>query len=162
MKHVFRQIIGFVIGAPFIVLTYGSAGVVGKRRAIRFWGPAMTAYAKLFVKLTLPRIRDASEFDRFASRLKANFHQWWRFLYDYGVTYEDRDTLALRFANCPFCEVLKGVGLSELRPYVCQSDWAAASDNAKKWTFERQHQIGTDDAYCDHTYKRKQTSEVTT
>jgi hypothetical protein len=161
MKSLFRHIIGFIIGSPFVGLIYVSACVVGKQRAIRFWGPAMTAYAKFFVKLTLPRIRDASEFDRFAARLKTNFHHWWCFIYDYAIAYEDRDTLALRFANCPFCEVLNQVGLAELRPYVCQGDWAAAHDNTEKWTFERQHQIGTDDAYCDHTYKRKQEKGVT-
>ncbi len=121
----------------------------------------MTAYAKLFVNLTLPNIRDASEFDRFASRLKANFRHRWRFIYDYAIAHEDRDRLALRFSNCPFCDVLNQVGLAELRPYVCQGDWAAAKDNADKWTFERRHQIGTGDDFCDHTYLRKQENEVT-
>ena len=35
-------------------------------------------------------------------------------------------------------------------------DWAIARDNADKWKFERNYQIGTGDSYCDHTYKRVQ------
>jgi hypothetical protein len=30
-----------------------------------------------------------------------------------------------------------------------------AEANQDKWLFERNHQIGTGDAFCDHTYKRK-------
>lgn len=160
MKYIFRQLIGFLVGAPFIAFIYLSAWVVGKHRAIQFWGPAMTGYAKFFVKMTLPKIQNASEFPQFASQLKARFRLW-KPVYDYSVAYEDQNTLKMRFVNCPFCEALKSVGLPDLTPYVCQGDWAAAKDNADKWSFERQHQIGTGDDFCDHTYKRKQEREVT-
>lgn len=154
MKTLFRQVIGVIVAGPFIIMTSLSSLFIGKEKAVKLWGPLLTSYAKWFVKLTVPTIQKASEFDRFASRLKARFRLW-RSLYDYSVAYEDRNTLKMHFSNCPFCEVLKNIGLSELRPYVCQGDWAAAKDNAEKWTFERQHQIGTDDSFCDHTYKRK-------
>jgi hypothetical protein len=159
MKFVFRQVVGFLVASPFIVLTYLSAVCVGRERSVEFWGPVLTRYAKGIVKLTVPNIHDASEFDRFASELKTRF-QFWKPVYDYSVAYEDRNTLKMSFVNCPFCEALKSVGLSELSPYVCQGDWAVAKDNTDKWTFERQHQIGTGDDFCDHTYKRKQETEV--
>jgi hypothetical protein len=156
MKQIFRQCVGFVVGAPFIVAIYISAVFIGKQRAIRLWGPAMTAYAKFFVKITLPKIAQPSEFQRFVSKIKARFRLWWRPIYDYDITYEDRNTLKFCFTNCPFCEALNMVKLSELNRYVCQGDWAAAHDYDDTWTFERQHQIGTGDAFCDHTYLRKQ------
>lgn len=155
MKNIFRQGIGFLVGAPFILLTSLSSLFIGKERAVKLWGPLFTSYAKWIVKLTVPKIKNASEFDRFSSRLKARFRLW-RPIYDYSVAYEDRDTLKMNFSNCPFCEVLRSIGLSELEPYVCQGDWAVAEDYADKWTFERQHQIGTGDSFCDHTYKRRQ------
>ena len=46
------------------------------------------------------------------------------------------------------------MGLLEMKPFVCQGDWDAARVHADKWVFERAHQIGTGDAFCDHTYKR--------
>ena len=154
MKKNFRQCIGFIVGSPFIVMTYLSSIFIGKEKAVKLWGPALTSYAKLIVKLTVPKIKNASEFNRFSSGLKARFRLWSP-VYDYSVAYEDSNTLKMHFSNCPFCEVLKTLGLSGLNPYVCQGDWAAAKDYADKWGFERSHQIGTGDSFCDHTYKRK-------
>jgi predicted ArsR family transcriptional regulator len=75
------------------------------------------------------------------------------------VPHEDDDTLALKYANCPFCETFNLLGLPEMGAHVCQSDWEIAKDNADLWDFERSHQIGTGDEYCDHTYLRKQAQE---
>ncbi|MDY6906077.1 MAG: hypothetical protein SWH61_15500 [Thermodesulfobacteriota bacterium] len=33
--------------------------------------------------------------------------------------------------------------------------WQAKHKNAEHWDFERNHQIGGGDAFCDHTYIRK-------
>jgi hypothetical protein len=60
--------------------------------------------------------------------------------------------------NCPFCEVLAALGLSRLSPYVCQGDWAFAEENKNCWGFERDHQIGTGNRFCDHTYRRLKSS----
>ena len=53
-------------------------------------------------------------------------------------------------------KALNRLGMSKLSAYVCEADWAIARDNAVKWKFERNYQIGTGDSYCDHTYKRIQ------
>jgi hypothetical protein len=50
---------------------------------------------------------------------------------------------------------LNTVGLSYLNPHICEGDWAKANENRKKWLFERTHQIGTGDSFCDPTYLRK-------
>jgi hypothetical protein len=45
-------------------------------------------------------------------------------------------------------------GVPELNSYVCQGDWEIAKEHKGKWEFEREHEIGKGDSYCDHTYKR--------
>jgi len=56
--------------------------------------------------------------------------------------------LLIRYLSC------FTLGMPELAPYICEGDWAKARSNSHKWGFERMHQIGTGDAFCDHTYKR--------
>jgi len=80
---------------------------------------------------------------------------FWKPLYDIAVMEETRDVIRTRISNCPFCEVFNSVGPTELSPYVCESDWVVARDNADKWDFERAHQIGTGDDFCDDAYLRK-------
>lgn len=79
----------------------------------------------------------------------------WKPLYDIAVTEETRDVFRIRVSNCPFCEVLNSAGLREFSPSLCEGDWTVARENAGKWDFERTHQIGTGDDFCDHTYLRK-------
>jgi predicted ArsR family transcriptional regulator len=90
--------------------------------------------------------------------MKANFWLWKPF-YDFDIAEENKNIFKLHVWNCPFCECLNGFGLTGLSPYVCEGDWAIARDNIDKWDFERSHQIGTGDSFCDHTYKRKQRKE---
>ncbi len=63
--------------------------------------------------------------------------------------------IVLNYSNCLLCEGFFTLRMSEIGPYLCQSDWEIAKENVDKWDFERNHQIGTGDKYCDHTYKRK-------
>ena len=74
---------------------------------------------------------------------------------DVVVEKEDRDVFKVHVFNCPFCEAFNALRMPELSPYVCEGDWEKARANKKKWDFERKHQIGTGDSFCDHTYKRK-------
>jgi hypothetical protein len=154
-KQLFRNIVGFVVVIPTVLRVRLLATSVGKEKAIARLGPKMTAMAKWSLRFWVPALEDASEFDLFASKMKARFRLWEPF-YDIKVVKEDQNTFKLCVENCPFCEALTRLGLPELGPYVCQGDWEIARENADKWGFERDHQIGTGDAFCDHTYLRKQ------
>lgn len=156
MKKLFRLGLGLMIAVPYGLAVRITALFVGKERAVAFWGPYVTALAKRLVALTLPRLKSASEFDQFGPTLKAKMRPW-RPAYDFSVECVDEDTVQLLVRNCPFCEAFDALGLSEMNPFVCQGDWDAARVYADKWAFERQHQIGTGDAFCDHTYKRLKT-----
>ena len=153
MRKLLRRCVGLVIALPYGLAVWVSSLFIGKERAVAFWGPRVAASAKQLVVLTLPRLKNASEFDQFGPRPKINMRPW-RPIYDFSVECVDRDTVQLLVSNCPFCEALDAMGLSEMNPFVCQGDWDAAGLHADKWVFERVHQIGTADAFCDHTYKR--------
>ena len=77
-----------------------------------------------------------------------------RLLYDIHVAYQDDDKIVLKYNNCPHCEAFCSFGLPEFGSYACDSDWVIADRNKNNWQFERNHQIGTGDSYCDHTYIR--------
>ena len=126
----------------------------GKKKAISFWGPFMTSHAKQSLKFWVPKLENAKDFDNFRAKMKANLWLWSPF-FDIQITEETNDTFKLHLGNCPFCEVLNNAGLSDLNPYVCEGDWVLARENKDKWIFDREHQIGTGDSFCDHTYKRK-------
>jgi hypothetical protein len=154
MKKILRQIIGFIVVSPFILLVYITAIFVGKEKAIKTWGSSATFVSKLAIKSFVPNIKNADEFDSFASGMKANF--WFvKAVYDFDIAEDNKNIFKLHIWNCPFCECLNVFGLSGLEPYVCEGDWVVAKDNIDKWDFERKHQIGTGDSFCDHTYKRK-------
>jgi len=154
MKKIFRITIGIIVVIPFVLLVHLFSIFIGKERALKCSGKFATSFAKLLVKLSLPNIRNASEFYKFKSKLKVRL-KLWKLLYDLSVEYPDDDTIKLNITNFPFCEALDKLQLPELKPFICQGDLEVAKENENKWEFERIHQIGTGDKFCDHTYERK-------
>ena len=150
----FRGILSLIIIIPVVLMVYIFSLIIGKQRAIEFWGPMMTFTGKILLLSLIPKINSPSEFDLFSERLEANLWRW-KLMYDISVAYKDDDIIKLNYANCPFCAAYKQVGLPEIIPYLCQGDWDFAKENVELWEFERNHQIATGDGYCDHTYKRK-------
>ncbi len=154
MKKLFRNALVGIFLSSVIAYAHILSVLVGRDKAIKAVGRSLTHVAKRSLEFWVPEIARAEDFDEFAQKMKARF--WlWKTLYDIDVVEETKDIIRLRVSNCPFCEVLNGVGLEKLSPYVCEADWAIARENADKWSFERKHQIGTGDSFCDHTYLRK-------
>jgi hypothetical protein len=154
MKTLIRNVLVCVFLSPLIVYTHILSAVVGRSKAVRIVGRSLTHAAKHSLKFWVPEIAHAEDFDEFVPKMKARFRLW-RTLYDIDIVEETKDSIRLRVSNCPFCEILNGVGLKILSPYVCEGDWAIARENADKWCFQRNHQIGTGDSFCDHAYSRK-------
>ena len=155
MKSIFRKIIGFSIAIPFTLMIYIFSAFLGKEEAIQLLGPFATRIAKLMLIFFVPRIKNAREFDLVPSKIKEKF--WlWKPLFDYSISYEDSNIVKLYVSNCPFYEAFDKLGLREMGPYICQGDWEIAKEYFDRWDFERSHQIGTGDSFCDPTYKRKQ------
>lgn len=153
MKRMIRNTFTLIIFSPRILLIYLTALFIGKDRAIQASSAAVTHVAKKVVKLFIPEIASARDFDQLPTKMKSKM--WiWRLLYDVKITEDTNDAFQIRLDNCPVCEVFSFAGLSKLNPFVCQGDWAFAAENRDKWTFDRKHQIGTGDSYCDHTYRR--------
>ena len=68
MKNLFRQIIGFGVVGPIVLMILVSTPFMGKQKAIEFWGPCFTFIAKLSLKWQfIPKIENATEFDLFQS-----------------------------------------------------------------------------------------------
>jgi len=156
MKKQFRIMIGFIITIPFYILINVFSLFIGRKEAIKFWGPVVTFIVKIMAEISLiPKVKSYKEFDVFVAKMKRNI-SFLGILYDVSVTYEDNDTIILNYKNCPHCEAFFTLGLSELGQYACDSDWEIARDNSDLWDFERNNQIGTGDNYCNHTYKRKE------
>jgi len=139
--------------SPFVIVSKFLSIFLGHEKAIEVVGPILTKSAKRSLKFWVPDIESAMDFDYFPAKMKKNFRLWEPF-YDIEISEESNDVFKLKVTNCPFCEALNRLGMSKLSPYVCEGDWAIARDNAGKWKFERNYQIGTGDSYCDHTYKR--------
>lgn len=154
MKKIIRNTGVAILLSPLIALVYFTSIFLGKKRAIERWGPLITSVAKLSLAYWAPKIESPNDFDTFSSKMRANF-KLWRPFFDVEITEETDDTFKIHVFNCPFCETLSNTGLSDLSPYVCEADWQKADENKDKWMFEREHQIGTGDSFCDHTYKRK-------
>ncbi|WP_419656213.1 hypothetical protein Dvar_53150 [Desulfosarcina variabilis str. Montpellier] len=155
MKNIFRKLIGYVVVLPFVVRCKFLSLFIGKEKAIKAIGPKLTKSAKRSLKFWVPKIDNPKDFDSFPAKMKKKFRIW-EPLFDIEISEERNDLFKLCVSNCPFCEALNRIGIPELSPYVCEGDWAIARDNADKWKFERNYQIGTGDSYCDHTYKRVQ------
>ncbi len=155
MKEIYRKIFGIIVVLPFVIAVKILSVFMGHKEFIRKIGPVATALAKRTLKYWVPNISGPEDFDSFPIKMKNNF-KLWRPFYDIEVSEENRDVFKLYVSNCPFCEALNGFGLPDLSAYVCEGDWAIAHDNSDKWAFERVHQIGTGDRFCDHTYKRIQ------
>jgi hypothetical protein len=153
MKKIIRNFLAILILCPLVLVIYVTSILFGKNKAIQFWGPLATFVSKQSVRFLVPNINNAQEFDLFPKGIKSNL-RYWRLFYDFKITEETDTTFQLNMLNCPFCEVLNRIGLSELNGYICEGDWAYAREKKDKWLFEREHQIGTGDAICDHTYKR--------
>ncbi|WP_028584433.1 L-2-amino-thiazoline-4-carboxylic acid hydrolase [Desulfogranum mediterraneum] len=153
MKKYLRLFCGLIAVFPLIVSTRLLSIFVGQDKAVKCIGPLATAGAKRLLKYWVPRARKSDDFDSFAARMKENF--WlWRPLYDIEIQREEKDVFELYISNCPFCEILNSFGLSTLSRYVCEGDWEIAKEHPDQWLFERSHQIGSGDTYCNHTYKR--------
>jgi hypothetical protein len=154
MKRFIRNACVFIFFSPLIVFIHLSSLVVGKEKITRLIGPALTRVAKQSLWWWAPTIVRPEDFDIFVAVMKSLFHYWKPF-YDISIAEETNDIFRLRISNCPFCEVFNSTGLNHLSPYVCESDWVVARDNKDMWGFERKHQIGSGDAFCDHTYIKK-------
>jgi hypothetical protein len=128
--------------------------IFSKNKAVQIWGPVATFVSKQSVRFLVLKIENAQEFDLFPKKIKSNLRRFWKPLYDYKIKEETENTIKLNMMNCPFYEVLHKTELPDLCRYICEGDWAYARENEDKWLFERKHQIGTGDSFCDHTYKR--------
>lgn len=155
MKTRLRKLFGKTVVLPFVLATRVLSYFVGHQRAIEQIGPTATKLAKLALRLWVPKMNGPEDFATFPDRMKKKL--WiWRPFYDIEISEENTDIFKLKVSNCPFCEALSSFGLSDLSVYVCEGDWAIAKENSGNWLFERSHQIGTGDTFCNHTYKRKQ------
>ncbi len=153
MKQIVRNTIFFILFSPLILMIHLTTLFFGRQKSFAFWRPRITQTAKLFVKLFVPDIQSADQFDQMTARMKSRMW-FWGLLWDTEIKEDTRDMLKLNLLNCPFCEVFSLVGLAALNPAACEGDWAYARECKDKWRFERTHQIGTGDRFCDHTYKR--------
>ena len=146
---------GLTVAFPFFVLIHISALFVGREKAVAYWGPYASWMLTTIVEFVfIPKISHPEEFDTFTREIERNTKRF-GYLYDITVTHHDSDTIALRFENCLHCAAFESLGFPDVNPHICQGDWDIARRNRDVWDFERDHQIGTGDAFCDHTYKRK-------
>jgi len=154
MKRFSRNTFVAILLSPLILFVHLASLIAGRQRTVSLVGPALTRAAKGSLRYWVPEIEGPEDFGLLSPKMRARLWLWKPF-YDIMVVEDTAGVFGIRVSNCPLCEVLNGAGLRELSPYACAGDWEKARDNADKWEFERTHQIGTGDAYCDHTYRRK-------
>lgn len=154
MKNILRKLIGFIVVGPFVLSIKLLSLFSSRGKAIEIMSPLIVKVAKLFVRILVPNVKNAADFDRLKDTITKRAIRLWPF-YDITIAENNDNLLKLHVANCPFAELAIRLGYIDIGPFVCQGDWEVAKDNINKWDFDRKHQIGTGDSYCDHTYKRK-------
>ena len=155
MIKLLRQLVGFIVIGPFIFSIKFLSLFVTREKAVAIVSPLIIKVAKLFVRILVPTVKNASDFDKLKDTITKRARRLWLF-YDITIAEKNNNLLKLHVANCPFAEIAERLGYSDTGPFICQGDWELAKDNIDKWDFERKHQIGTGDSFCDHTYKRKE------
>ncbi len=154
MKKSIRRFAAFITLSPGLTGVYFLSFLIGKEKAIKLFGPLFTIATKPFARYWVPKIESASDFGNFSNRMKKKF--WlWKLFFDFSIIQDKSDIFELNVTYCPICDVIKTFGLSDLAPFVCEADWQVAKENKDKWLFKRQHQLATDDSFCDHTYLKK-------
>lgn len=153
MKKIIRKLTGFVVITPFILCIKLVAIFTTREKAIVIISPILIRSAKRFVRILIPYVNSASEFDKFKKIITSRIPKL-KIFYDIQFT-ESENLLKLHVKNCPFAEMATRLGYADLGPVMCHSDWEVAKDNHDKWDFERVHSIGDGFNFCDHTYKRK-------
>ncbi len=154
MKKILRQLVAFIVVGPFILCIKILSFFSSREKAIEIMSPIIVKVAKIFVRILVPNVKNATDFDILKDTITKRASRLWPF-YDISIAENNDNLLKLHVANCPFAELAIRLGYIDIGPFVCQGDWEVAKDNINKWDFERKHQIGTGDSYCDHTYKRK-------
>jgi hypothetical protein len=155
MKNILRLIVGFLYVSPFFILIYVSAVFIGRKKSIAFWGAVFNfMITKVVEILLIPKIKTPDDFHIFSQKIKRNL-LFIKPLYDVSINYSNSSKIVMRYNNCPHCQAFMILGLSEICPLICKSDWDIADKNSKLWDFDRTHQIGTGDKYCNHTYIKK-------
>lgn len=156
MKKMLRGLTGFIVVYPFILCIKLLSVFSTREKAIAIMSPLIIKTAKRFVRILVPNVKSAADFDKLKNTIISMSSRLWLF-YDITFSVKSDDLLKLHVANCPFAEMAKRLGYADIGTYICHGDWEIAKDNIDKWDFERKHQIGTGDSFCDHTYKRKKT-----
>lgn len=153
MKKILRDLTGFIVLAPFILCIKLLSVFSTREKAVAIMSPLIIKVAKRFVRILVPYVKSAIDFDKFKKTVTSRAPRLWLF---YDITFvESEKFLKLHVANCPMAEMAKRLGYADLGPIMCHGDWEVAKDNIDKWDFERNHAIGEGHSYCDHTYKRK-------
>lgn len=158
MKEILRQFVGFIVIGPFILSIKILSLFMAREKAVATISPFLIKSAKMFVRILVPNVKNAAEFDKLKDTIINRARRLWLF-YDITIAETNDDFLKLHVANCPFAEMAVRLGYADIGPVMCQCDWEVAKDNIDRWDFDREHQIGTGDSFCDHAYKRKQRKE---
>lgn len=158
MKTFIRDFVGFIVVGPFMLSIKILSLFLNRGKAITIMSPLIVKVAKIFVRFVVPKIRNAAEFDKLTVTITKRLRNL-RLFYDVTIAEKNENPLKLHITNCPFAEMAARLGYPDPGPFICQGDWEVAKDNVDNFIFERAHQIGTGDSFCDHTYKRKQRKE---
>lgn len=154
MKEILRQFVGIIVIGPFLLSIKFLSLFMTREKAVVTISPLLIKSAKMFVRILVPNVKNAAEFDKLKDTITKRARRLWLF-YDITIAEKNNNLLKLHVANCPFAEMAVRLGYADIGPVMCQCDWEVAKDNIDKWDFDRKHQIGTGDRFCDHTYKRK-------
>jgi len=69
------------------------------------------------------------------------------------IVSSDARTLSVRYRRCPFHELLASRGIDHYTACFCAADIAFTEACLPGVRFERNHEIATDGAPCDHTWR---------
>ncbi len=153
MKNIIRYPLVFLLLSPVITIVHLSSLFKKREGTVKIFGQIITTLAEFTLHFWSPAIDKPEDFHLFKEKMKKNLRLW-KPIADFNITEETDDIFKMHVSSCTFCEVLMKSGLSDISPYVCAADWKRAEVFKDKWLFDRKHQIGTGDSFCDHTYKR--------
>lgn len=113
MINILRQLTGFIIVGPFILSIKIMSLFMTREKAIAIMSPLIIKVAKMFVRILVPNVKNADDFDKLKDTITKRARKL-RLFYDITIAEKNDNLLKLHVANCPVAEMAERLGYTDL------------------------------------------------
>lgn len=126
---------------------------VGREKANKFFYPGIVAFSAKILSLNIPTLQENEKFSVFQNNFTKVLS---RMPFEkIEVTVADSNKFQIKITLCQFMEMFHLLGMDDLSKALCDGDVVFCEKYQPNIKFSREHTIQKGDAYCDHTFIRK-------